>query len=647
METAAAVHLRPTAWRGFFVGILLLPLNTLWVLYMELIGGHGPYCSTISLFFNVVFIMVFAALANAAVRRLRPGLALSRLDLIIVYVFLTISTSLSGLDMFKVLISVIASGYWFATPQNHWDTILSRSTPDWLLVSDREALYGYWNGSSTLYQWPVIHAWSSPVLWWTGFTVVLVFVSMCLSVLMRPLWSDRERLTFPIIQLPAELTDPATRLLRSRVLWIGFGIAAAIDLINGLNAIYPSIPAVPLVLDLSAYFRNAPWSGVGWLPVYLSPAVIGLCFLMPVEILFSCVFFFFWWKALYVVAVAAGFNTGYTGLLSESAFPFANEQMFGGFLAVALASVLTGRHYFRRVWRRLLGRPSEVEDAAEGMPLRAAAVGGVVGVALLVAFSLHAGMSLSVALAFFAIYYLLALAVARVRAEFGSPVHDFHFTGPDYTLSYVVGTVNLRQQDLGLLTQYFWFNRAYRGHPIADSLEGLQLAARSRHPGRAISVAVVLATFLGMAAGFWGLLHFGYKNGAVTWGSAGFGWEAFGRLQSWVQNPKPANLVAPVAMAVGFGVTLALAAARMSIIGWPLHPVAYALSASWSIHLVWASMLVAWAAKVGLLRYGGLRVYRDALPFFYGLILGEALVGCCWPLVGLVFHVPSYNFFGG
>ena len=80
--------------------------------------------------------------------------------------------------------------------------------------------------------------------------------------------------------------------------------------------------------------------------------------------------------------------------------------------------------------------------------------------------------------------------------------------------------------------------------------------------------------------------------------------------------------------------------------GWPLHPVAYALSASWSIHLVWMPMLIAWIVKALVLRYGGLRLYRQALPLFYGLILGESVIGCGWPIVGLITGMPTYSFWG-
>lgn len=636
-------------WRGFVVGLALLVVNTLFVFYLEQIHGHGPFVSTISLFFNVIFILVFVALGNAAVRRFSPALALKRAELIVVYVMLTISTSVMGHDMFQVLISMMTTGYWFATPENRWDHMLGGTTPDWLLISDQDVLYGYWNGTTTLYQPGVIAAWLTPALWWIGFTFVLVFVLICLSVCFRPLWADRERLTFPIIHLPLELTNPDSSLLRNPLMWIGFGLAALVDLINGLNYIYPSVPAIPLYHDIGQHIHNDPWTGVGWLPVTFNPSVIGLSFLMPLDLLFSCTFFFFYWKGMFVISKAAGLSEGYGWGVSEPVFPYSNEQMFGGFMAVALGSILIGRQYFRQVWRRFLGRSAEVDDSGEGMSFRTAFVGAAIGVGLLVAFSIRAGMTPTLAIAFFAIYLLLAIAVARVRAEFGSPVHDFHFAGPDRTLAVLLGTMNVHQRDLGMFQQYYWFNRAYRGHPVASSLEGLQMSSRGRSRPRALTLAIMLATLATAIVGFWGWLHYAYKLGAASawgYGANWFGTESYNRLQSWIEHPQGPNFVAGIAMVVGFVISMLLAAARTRFVGWPLHPVAYALSASWSIHLVWMPMFIAWAVKFAVLRYGGLRFYLRALPFFFGMILGESIVGCAWPIIGLIFNVPAYNFFG-
>jgi hypothetical protein len=175
------------------------------------------------------------------------------------------------------------------------------------------------------------------------------------------------------------------------------------------------------------------------------------------------------------------------------------------------------------------------------------------------------------------------------------------------------------------------------------------MSARARFSGRTIVVAMMLAVVASVIAGFWGWLYCAYRYGATSawgYGANWFGEEAYNRLQSWIENPGPANLTAPFAMAGGFAIAVLLAAARSRFVGFPLHPVAYALSASWSINWVWMPMFIAWIVKAAVLRYGGLRFYRRVLPFFFGLILGESMPGCAWSLVGLIFHVPSYSFFG-
>lgn len=642
-------------WRGFLVGLLLLPPNALWVLYMEHIGAHGPIPSTISLFFNVVFVLFFLALGNAALRRLRPRWALNQGELIIVYIMLAIGTALAGLDGMQVLIPVMTHGFWFANPENRYDELLA-SVPRWLAVPDKSILYGYYNGSSTFYQRALVQAWLTPALWWTGFIVVLVFVMVCLSVLVRAQWADRERLTFPIIQLPMAVSEPATPLWRSPLLWTAFAIAGSIDLINGLHWIYPAVPYLSIAPTLDNYGTNdlmrflpdPPWSGIGWLPVTFYPAVIGIAFLVPLDLLFASVFFFFWWKAMFVIATATGISQGWSEAMGKSVFPYANEQMFGGYLAIAIGPLLVGRRYFGQVWLRLLGRPSEADDRGEGLRYRTAAIGAVVGIALLVAFSVHGGLSLRLAVLFFIMYYLVSLAVARVRAEFGSPVHDFHLAGPGQTIIYVAGTAGLRQQDLVMFSLLWWFNRAYRAHPIGISIEGVQMAHRSRSSSRALVTAIVLATLVGTISVFWGWLHYAYQLGVASqWGGGDHrGVEMVSNLQSWVQNPTQPNPGALIGIGTGFAITMLLGLARTTFIGWPFHPVAYALSASWSIHIVWMPMLLAWIAKSLILRYGGLRLYRQALPFFYGLILGESVIGCGWTFIGLIFGVPTYSFWG-
>ena len=59
------------------------------------------------------------------------------------------------------------------------------------------------------------------------------------------------------------------------------------------------------------------------------------------------------------------------------------------------------------------------------------------------------------------------------------------------------------------------------------------------------------------------------------------------------------------------------------------------------------SIFVAWVMKILVLRFGGLRGYRAALPFFLGMVLGDAFIAGVWALVGLVTESGVIRFLPG
>ena len=60
---------------------------------------------------------------------------------------------------------------------------------------------------------------------------------------------------------------------------------------------------------------------------------------------------------------------------------------------------------------------------------------------------------------------------------------------------------------------------------------------------------------------------------------------------------------------------------------------------------MWCPFFVGWALKSLVLRYGGIRLYRPALPFFLGLILGDYVVPMIWGLYGTAIHTQVYMAF--
>jgi len=93
---------RAVTWRSLLLGTVLVPLNAYWVVQMEIIR-YSAHPTTISLFFNVIFIILVLAMLNLLVARIRPRWALTQAELMAVYMMLALGSSLCGHDMVQVL----------------------------------------------------------------------------------------------------------------------------------------------------------------------------------------------------------------------------------------------------------------------------------------------------------------------------------------------------------------------------------------------------------------------------------------------------------------------------------------------------------------------------------------------------------------
>ena len=113
------------------------------------------------------------------------------------------------------------------------------------------------------------------------------------------------------------------------------------------------------------------------------------------------------------------------------------------------------------------------------------------------------------------------------------------------------------------------------------------------------------------------------------------------RLDGWMGQRALADHVC--VWGVGVGVTGLLVASRTRLLWWPLHPARYLLAGTFTLEWLWCSLFVGWLVKWLILRYGGLRLYRQALPFFIGPILGDYAAGALWALVGRLTGVQTYR----
>jgi hypothetical protein len=256
---------------------------------------------------------------------------------------------------------------------------------------------------------------------------------------------------------------------------------------------------------------------------------------------------------------------------------------------------------------------------------------------------------LSVVLAFLACYCLVCIAMTRLRAELGPPVHDLWRMGPNLQIVGVAGPSAMRKSnpiDLVMMAWFNFFTRVGRGHPMPHAMEGFRLGYRYVMNYKRLFAGMGLAALFGLVFGFGAILWTYFKYGAAgdIFMTDAFGWEIWNEANTWFTAPPPQRAHPMVAMGAGLTAALGLAALRMGLTWWPLHPAGMAMAGTWSMDRMWACVFIAWTAKAMLLKYGGAKASRPAVPFFIGLTLGDFVVGSFWNLYGILMSVEVYRF---
>ena len=236
---------------------------------------------------------------------------------------------------------------------------------------------------------------------------------------------------------------------------------------------------------------------------------------------------------------------------------------------------------------------------------------------------------------------MILIAFTRIRAELGPPVLALYQIGPEVFITKVAGTRSISPRDLTMFSLLHGISRNYRSKPMPPQLEGFKLAEEANIDNRKLAFLMMASIIIGTVLCFWSFLHAAYRWGYLgTWR----GEEAFSRLQKWLSYPLSPDYVSTVFIGVGFIFVIAMMALRLRFLWWPVHPIAYPLAEIWEFGFIWFPLFISWAAKSIILKYGGLRSYRRAVPFFLGLIIGEFFLGGFWGIFGLVTQTKTYAF---
>ncbi len=266
--------------RSLVIALLLTVLAGLWVRQSEIMVLSTQITESIPAIPGLAA-LIFLLPVNALLRRTKRFRPLTRAELLVIFLFVTLSSTMMGVGVTQFLFALLGAPFYFKT-----DSIpaVRPFLPKWLMPHDLEIVRQMYERSPDgLVPW---RYWLAPMGCWLVFFLALWWTLYCLMALFYRVWSE-ERLAFPQVFIPLAMTGEeggTIPFFRNKLMWSGFLIAALYNLANILHAFYPSIPAPGKELDLSLLFSSPPWSEIAPLKIEIRPELIGLGFLVSTEI---------------------------------------------------------------------------------------------------------------------------------------------------------------------------------------------------------------------------------------------------------------------------------------------------------------------------------------------------------------------------
>jgi hypothetical protein len=634
--------------RAVVVGLVAVVIVCFIVSWAELVTGQ-IMVGFLQLPPVVVAALFALVLVNKGVRRIAPALAFRPFELATVYCMMLLAAMISSRGLMEDLLPTLVGVNYFADPGNRWESIYFQHIPPGLVPWDpggggrQFAALAFYEGLREGERIPW-GAWVGPLSRWLVLVGAIFAAFLCLATVLRKQWSENERLSYPLVQLPLEMMrEPRGRSFFSNPLtWIGFAIPTLMFGINGLHNYNPALPAVSVEVSINRYFTHRPWSDITFFVAYLSPGALGFFYLLPLELLLS-----FW--LFHVLAKVQDL------LCSSLAFPpirsphgsgngYMDYQTAGAYFVLVASYVTVALPYLRGVLRRAVSRDGVVGHD-EMIPYRGAVWGLVLALAVAVGWLHSVGMGIAFAVFSLLVYvFVEAMIMARGCTEAGLPMSEGCFTPMDIS-ALVVPPHALGPRTLTSAAFFdAMFTRDLRGLVLTAFLDGQKLGDEIGLARRklvyvfviglaaAIPVAAVIQLWLPYHIGAIGMYSFPYRGNGIQF---------FRENAAYLQGEAEYRPGALVSFIAGGLIAAALAAMRVHYVGWPFHPLGYALSTSWTVMVFWFPMLIAWIVKWAIVHYGGMRLYARARPLFLGMIFGEFTSAVFWTLMAVFFEIPA------
>ena len=635
VEAPTGRRAHPIPMRALLVGALTVAVLSFLCPYLGAVSETWDPGGSALPVTAVVALIALVAL-NSALMRCLPRWGLTRVELLLVYAMVIMVVQLPYKGSIPFITGVTAWPFYGATGANDWEHRIWPYLPMAFQLKEYRAAVWYFEGSPPGVGVPWSD-WASPLLVWSSFLIALMAGMFCLGSLLSRDWIERQRLTYPLAEIPLAMVGGETNptlgnTLNNKILWVGFAVPAVCAVLLWFHRLYPSVPALDVFdLDVGRSFRGMglPWSVLGGssgMRMSLAFPLMGIAYLLPGEISLSLWLFYVLFRVQQLVWASFGVAEGGSSGAVIDPVTFIGMEEAGGFIALCGVILYQSRHTLRTAWRALTGRVRPEPDAYTPLAGQWAVLGFIISNLFLLAWAWRIGMPLWPFVVVMAVFYVVTTGVSRLVAAAGVTHVDTGFT-PRQLVLRTIGAARVGPVSLSV---FGFLDAAVMHDPrivlMAQAMTGLRLLHTSRSEARRFSWAALLAVVIMLAVAFPTMLWICYRHGATAlpaWPMTTPARDTLNALDSSLRSPEMPDNWLRAALAIGATLMLGLIAMHSRFLWWPVSPVGFVISSAWSTdYWIWFNVLIGWLISTSVRRYGGLKLYRALRPAFIGLVIG-------------------------
>ncbi|MBT3342104.1 MAG: hypothetical protein HN712_00865 [Gemmatimonadetes bacterium] len=626
----------PVTWRAIGLGVLLAGLINFACPYGVLVLHNAGLTSDYITAGAMMVLFVLAGAINPLLKVLWPRLSLSSGDLIVVYVMMIVASAIPTWGLVTNLFHILTRPFYYATPENNWADMLQPLLPSWLAPRDPSVARFFYEGLPVGTGGIPWGAWFVPLLAWGSFMVAVFLWMVTTMIVLRQPWVERERLSFPLTQLPLEMirgsdTHVVPPLFRNGLMWLGFSIPFVIQMTRGLHHYHFFVPELTTLFEPIQLFRNSVR-----LIVFVNFAIIGLAYFLSLQVSFSVWFFHLLSRTQTGIFNIIGFEVkGHNESLTGSSIASSHQGM-GAMLALVLAMLWTSRDHLRRVARAAVSRDGDGADGHEILSYRATAWLWVACLIYMTIWLLATGLPPLATAVFLVGSFVIFLAIARVIAQGGIGFTSSTMLPQSFTV-YTLGTDLIGWKGLASTGLSYSWAAEMRTTVMASTANGLKLVTGGGIRSHRVFWAILLAILTGLVVASWTTLHLNYTYGGINLRQFGVPGTAWRFVEDKLLNPVGWEYIRPRLLftAIGAGLMGGLVWAQHHLLWWPLHFIGLPVADSWVMGWAWFSVMVGWLLKAIILRIGGTTAVRTYKPIFFGFIAGQLMGGAVWMIVDI------------